>query len=216
MASAAAVEYSAAPQSRMTTRSPTTHYDRRAQHTPSRRPMYRHDTRHQPAHYTRENDNVRFIDEQPRFRPPPRRHGCPRNLFYLLRSFLTECTVTYRCHTGEVSAQPTLGRPQGSPISPLLWNIVIFGLLDVPLLLGVGIQAYADDTVLVVPGENRAAIERTAELALQRVAEWSSRSKVTVIVAKSVFLAFPHGSAAVRGPHLKLFNKHGSCRAGQS
>ncbi|XP_049517222.1 uncharacterized protein LOC125942971 [Dermacentor silvarum] len=87
-------------------------------------------------------------------------------------------TVTYRCHTGELSAHPTLGSPQGSPIGPLLWNIVISGLLDVPLPPGVGIQAYADDPVLVVPGENRAAIERTAALARQRVAEWSSRSKV--------------------------------------
>ncbi|KAH7971362.1 hypothetical protein HPB49_022609 [Dermacentor silvarum] len=112
-------------------------------------------------------------------------------------------TVTYRCHTGEVSAHPTLGIPQGSPISPLLWNIVISGLLDVPMLPGVAIQAYADDTVIVVPGENRAAIERTAALALQRVAEWSSRSKVTISVTKSFFLAFPHRSAAVRGPHLK-------------
>ncbi|XP_037560809.1 uncharacterized protein LOC119439913 [Dermacentor silvarum] len=98
------------------------------------------------------------------------------------RPFTTEevehHTVTYRCHTGEVSAHSTLGSPQGSPISPLLWNIVISGLLDVPMPPGVAIQAYADDTVLVMPGESRAAIERTAALALQRVAEWSSRSKV--------------------------------------
>ncbi|KAH7958617.1 hypothetical protein HPB49_003378 [Dermacentor silvarum] len=71
MVSTVAAEYSAAAQSRMTTRSPTPRYDRRAQRTPSRSPMYRHDSRHAPTEYTRENDNIRFIDEQPRFRPPP-------------------------------------------------------------------------------------------------------------------------------------------------
>ncbi|KAH7959251.1 hypothetical protein HPB49_009679 [Dermacentor silvarum] len=76
MVSTAAVEYSAAPQSRMTTRSPTPRYDRRAQRTPSRPPMYRHDSRHAPTEYTRENDSIRFIDEQPRFRPPPVCYSC--------------------------------------------------------------------------------------------------------------------------------------------
>ncbi|KAH7949031.1 hypothetical protein HPB49_004236 [Dermacentor silvarum] len=76
-------------------------------------------------------------------------------------------------------------------------------LLDIPLPPGVSIQAYGDDTVLVVPGENRAAMERYAALALQRVAAWSPLSKVTISMAESFSLAFPHGSAAVRGPHLK-------------
>ncbi|KAH7980634.1 hypothetical protein HPB49_017783 [Dermacentor silvarum] len=58
-----------------------------------------------------------------------KRHACPRTILDLLRSLLTDRSVVYRSHSGEVSAEPTLGSPQGSPISPLLWNVVVRGLL---------------------------------------------------------------------------------------
>ncbi|KAH7932815.1 hypothetical protein HPB49_003253 [Dermacentor silvarum] len=60
---------------------------------------------------------------------------------------------------GEVSAAPTLGSPQGSPISPLLWNIIIYGLLELPFPDDVFAQAYADDTVVVISAPNRLELE---------------------------------------------------------
>ncbi|KAH7933808.1 hypothetical protein HPB49_017427 [Dermacentor silvarum] len=59
-----------------------------------------------------------------------RKHHCPANLYHLLRSFLSGRRVVYRSSAGEVSACPSIGSPQGSPISPLLWNIIIHSLLD--------------------------------------------------------------------------------------
>lgn len=64
--------------------------------------------------------------------------------YYLLRSILRDRSILYRSQSGEASARPTLESLQGSPLSPLLWNLVIRGLLDLPVPHGVVIQAYAD------------------------------------------------------------------------
>ncbi|KAH6941490.1 hypothetical protein HPB50_019022 [Hyalomma asiaticum] len=40
----------------------------------------------------------------------------------------------------------------------MLWNVTIHDLLDLPLPTGVTLQAYADDTVIVVPAQNREAL----------------------------------------------------------
>ncbi|KAH7932688.1 hypothetical protein HPB49_000978 [Dermacentor silvarum] len=66
-----------------------------------------------------------------------RKHHCPANLYHLLRSFLSGRRVVYRSSAGEVSACPSIGSPQGSPISPLLWNIIIHSLLDLDFPPGV-------------------------------------------------------------------------------
>ncbi|KAH7960894.1 hypothetical protein HPB49_024420 [Dermacentor silvarum] len=120
----------------------------------------------------------------------PAKYGCPKNLYYLLRRFLRDRSVVYRSQSGEISARPTLGSPQGSPLSPLLWNIVIRGLLDLPVPHGVVIQAYADDTIIIIPGKNRAAIERSAE-ACSLTAELAARLTVAPGGRLDV-AAYPH------------------------
>ncbi|KAH7963863.1 hypothetical protein HPB52_023736 [Rhipicephalus sanguineus] len=79
-----------------------------------------------------------------------RDRGLPSRLYHLLRTFLCERTVTFTSHAGEAHAQPSLGSPQGSPISPLLWNVIIHGLLSLDMPPGVSVQAYADDTVILI------------------------------------------------------------------
>ncbi|KAH7949161.1 hypothetical protein HPB49_005700 [Dermacentor silvarum] len=83
-----------------------------------------------------------------------RRHRCPANLYHLLCSFLSGRRVVFRARAGEVSASPTIGSPQGSPISPLLWNLIVHSLLSLPMPDGTTMS-------LTTPGADRAAQDQT-------------------------------------------------------
>lgn len=88
------------------------------------------------------------------------RHGCLKNLYHHLTSFLSNRKIAYRTKVSHVYDTPTLGSPQGSPISPLLWNVVINGLLKIPMPPNVNIQAYADDTAITICPTNSALKKR--------------------------------------------------------
>ncbi|KAH7961728.1 hypothetical protein HPB52_011602 [Rhipicephalus sanguineus] len=113
-------------------------------------------------------------------------HRCPRNVYNLLKSFLTNRYVVCKSNLDEVSEQPTLGSPQGSPISPLLWNLVIYGLLDIDWPDQVTVQACADDTVLLIHSLNKTALEQLSHLALAKVSEWSIAARVQALDHVSV------------------------------
>lgn len=126
------------------------------------------------------------------------KHGCPANLFNLLRNFLSNRKVIYTSNTGSVTENPTLGSPQGSPISPLLWNIVISGLLKQKFPSNTLIQAYADDTILLIWGKTKKLLEQSASQALTLVQDWSNEAKVTVSTQKSFYIIFPNGTPSLR------------------
>lgn len=128
-----------------------------------------------------------------------RRHDCPTNLYQLLKSFLSGRMAVCRTRAQEVSVPASIGSPQGSPLSPLLWNILLYGLLDAKFPPGVHIQAYADDTIIVVSGNQRREIEVTASLALEVVSSWARRVKVKLNADKCSYLLFPNGRIAWRG-----------------
>lgn len=105
--SAAAVEYSTTPESRMTTRYPASHSGRPAQRPHSRLPMPRRDLREEAIHHAGANEAFDYIEE------PPRR----------------SLPVCYSCGvTGHISRfcnrrrtprydRPPSQRPQGAPRS---------------------------------------------------------------------------------------------------
>lgn len=100
----------------------------------------------------------------------------------------------------------TIGSPQGSPLSPMLWNILIHELLETSFPGDVYVQAYADDTVLVVSGNQRREIDNLANSALQIVEGWANRVKVRLNVDKCFYMLFPNGrvSMARRLPTIRL------------
>ncbi|KAL3192702.1 hypothetical protein MRX96_058757 [Rhipicephalus microplus] len=91
----------------------------------------------------------------------------PTNLYHMLRTFFQQRSVVFRSNAGELVAYPSLGSPQGSPISPLLWNVVIHDLLCLPLPTGITIQAYADDTIVVIPAESRERLREVGSTVLK-------------------------------------------------
>ncbi|KAH6931366.1 hypothetical protein HPB50_023931 [Hyalomma asiaticum] len=66
----------------------------------------------------------------------------------------------------------------GSPLSPMLWNVTIHDLLDLPLPTGVTLQAYADDTVVIVPAQNRQTLAELGSRVLRQVIGWAAAARV--------------------------------------
>ncbi|KAH7963912.1 hypothetical protein HPB52_023785 [Rhipicephalus sanguineus] len=122
-----------------------------------------------------------------------RERGLPSCLYHLLRTFLTDRTVVFSSNAGRVEAHPSLGSPQGSPISPLLWNVIIHGLLSLPMPEGVVVQAYADDTVILIPGAKRQELSDKASEVLRRVDKWAAQVKVKLSREKTSCVLFSHG-----------------------
>lgn len=62
----------------------------------------------------------------------------------------------------DVYTSATISTPQGSPLSPLFWNVVIHEVLYTEFSTGVHVQAYTDDTVLVASGRQGREVEDLA------------------------------------------------------
>lgn len=75
---------------------------------------------------------------------------CPRELYQLLQSYLTDRTATLYIGQSQKSKTLTKGCPQGSVLGPILWNVLFEDLLRTNLGQDVTIQAYADDAVVIV------------------------------------------------------------------
>ncbi|KAL3242998.1 hypothetical protein MRX96_020677 [Rhipicephalus microplus] len=117
----------------------------------------------------------------------------PANLYHMLRTFLQQRWVVFRSNAGEQVAYPSLGSPQGSPISPLLWNVVIHDLLCLPLPTGITIQAYADDTIVVIPAESRERLGEVGSTVLKNIVKWTVGARVTLSTEKTYCVLFSNG-----------------------
>lgn len=99
-----------------------------------------------------------------------------------------------------------LGAPQGSPLSPFLWNLIISELLNKQMPENTTIQALADDITLLIKGKSRSSLEKEAESALNIVYDWSIKNKLTFSNDKCEFINIG-AEYKNRPPVIKLGNK---------
>ncbi|KAH7970987.1 hypothetical protein HPB49_017596 [Dermacentor silvarum] len=130
-----------------------------------------------------------------------RDRGLPSNLYHLIKSFLEERHVIFRSHAGEVAASQSLGSPQGSPLSPLLWNVLIHDRLCLPMPPGATVQAYADDTVILVAARSRDELGAVGSEVLARVVEWTEKARVSLNMDKTFCVLFSHGRGGMERVH---------------
>lgn len=134
-----------------------------------------------------------------------KRHNIPRNLYLLLQTILTDRTIIYPTQSTPVSLHAPLGSPQGSPLSPLLWSIMISSLLDLSHPANVHIQAFADDITLVVAGKTRLQIQTLANKTLHMIHTWSNQHHITFNPSKCNFILIGNHYLK-RPPTIKLGN----------
>lgn len=136
-------------------------------------------------------------------------HKCPCNIFNLLSSFFRDRHISYITEDHrKINKKITLGCPQGSPLSPLLWNILIHDLLLTSFPSYVYIQAFADDVILVIEGLSRRDIEYRAETALTLVHNWAEERKLQFNYDKCFCMLIAIGTKYQKRNPIVKFNRH--------
>lgn len=79
----------------------------------------------------------------------------------------------------------TMGCPQGSILGPTLWVVLFDSFLRMPLPEGCETFSYADDGLLLVSADSRAALEQKTETACRWVLEWSRNNRLNLSVDKT-------------------------------
>lgn len=128
---------------------------------------------------------------------------CPPNLINLTSHSLTNRIVSYNTANASINVDLAQGSPQGSPLSPLLWNLTITDLLNTSFPENVHIQAFADDITLVIQTNTRKKIEQKARLALQIIEQWAETNGITFSETKCKYITLGKKYQS-RPPHIKL------------
>lgn len=116
-------------------------------------------------------------------------HRMPIATIRLLHSFLRDrsCSVRVGSSYSE-EFTPDAGTPQGSPLSPLLYNLFSADLPTIPRAFK---QEYADDTLYMVAGRHaQATSNHLQRVVLPVLTEWMRRWKVSPNPAKTVLVHF--------------------------
>lgn len=132
-------------------------------------------------------------------------HNCPFNIYKLLSEFFQDRTIQHDLVSAPIRHAAGMGCPQGSPLSPLLWNILISGLLYIHFIHEEHIQAYADDVVIIISGGTRKQLEDIANRTLESVMEWVTSHWLVLNVEKcKCLLVSFQGKFHNRPPTIRL------------
>lgn len=98
------------------------------------------------------------------------------------------------------------GCPQGSVLGPLLWNILFDDVLSSRLPPHCELVAYADDLLLLASADSRAKVESKTESALNTIAAWGEKNKLTFAPQKTTAIIL-RGKLDERRPPIIRMNE---------
>ena len=117
-------------------------------------------------------------------------NNCPNYLIKWINSFLQNRSATLNLNDHVYETPVGKGCPQGSVLSPFLWNIVVDEALRLPLPDGVKIQAFADDIILTKHGMNATAIQHSLQLACNQMVNWCANNHLSLSAHKTELITF--------------------------
>jgi hypothetical protein len=124
---------------------------------------------------------------------------------------MLECRiVTANLNKVETAVRATRGCPQGGVLSPLLWCLVVDGLLTSLEQQGFETIGFADDLVIMVRGKDDKTISRRLQTALNITWEWCIKEGLSVNPTKTVVIPFTRKHAPtfkalqINGTHIEL------------
>ena len=116
--------------------------------------------------------------------------GVRGRMFNWIKDFLKERTIQVR--VGGVSSKKVKienGTPQGSVISPILFNVMINDIFD-NIGRGFGLSLFADDGAIWKRGRNVEFIVKQVQKSLQIVEEWGTMWGFRISASKSKYMIF--------------------------
>ena len=119
-----------------------------------------------------------------------RKSNCPRNIFVVIKSYLTERRVSLNYGDASVFKTMSKGCVQGSVCGPTFWNLILDDLLGKQFPNGVHIQAFADDVFLLVRGRTTTEIQDATNEALDIIYKWGNSVKLTFSPSKTQAISF--------------------------
>jgi hypothetical protein len=90
----------------------------------------------------------------------------------------------------EITVKATRGCPQGGVLSPLMWSLVVDGLLQRLDKEGFEIVGYADDLVIIVRGKDDRTISERMQEAINSTANWCQTQGLRINPNKTVIVPF--------------------------
>lgn len=136
------------------------------------------------------------------------RLGLPLQLVNLVLSFLNFRRVIVDWLLPNLLYFFSRGCPQGSVFGPFLWTALLETLLSEFDCEGCEIVSYADDVLLIVWGDTRAALESRGNFGLNFIQNWASSHSLTISREKCQAIHFGKPRILQRPPIFKLQNNN--------
>ncbi|XP_023233317.1 uncharacterized protein LOC111633023 [Centruroides sculpturatus] len=106
---------------------------------------------------------------------------CPSNITNLMKNYLSKRTAGFYTNNIKVEVEVTRGCPQGSRCGPGVWNLVLDELLEQQEdTEELRIQAYADDTLIMVAHKNCDRVAEIANNTLTKIWTWSNKHRLPI------------------------------------
>lgn len=128
--------------------------------------------------------------------------GCYSNIYSIIVSYFANGTTKLQLGHYSSEKQLTKGCPQGSVLSPYLWNLGFDDLFSLPLPKGCDLTGYADDGLLLVQANTRRELESLANSCLDLISEWGDRNRLHFAPHKTFQLLLK--GSLVSTPRVKL------------
>lgn len=88
-----------------------------------------------------------------------KKRDCPRDIYNLIRSYLSDRTVEIAGSGSIIREQASRGCPQGSILGPSFWNLTFDDAIRTIENAGFHAVAYADNLAVVIRGSARKELE---------------------------------------------------------
>jgi len=127
---------------------------------------------------------------QPAIKDGLLRKGCPLYLVLIISSFLSGRSALLEAIGCSILTLLSLGCPQGSVLSPFLWNILIEAIFGIRFPFECAVIAYADDLVLVAWNRDTSVAVSNLQAMCDALVQWGISVKLKFNARKSALIIF--------------------------